>query len=122
MPKPKSVMAYLSSLSGEEAEIAAGLRKTIEARWPRLLSKLAWGCPCWAGNERVFSIIAHKGRCNLQLWQGAQLAPDYTERIEGTGKALRHVKIYALADIDDELLEIMERAVELDAIAPKRVH
>lgn len=121
MPKPASVVAYFDSLEGEPAEIAAALRKTIEGRWPQLLSKLAWGFPCWTGKERVFSIIAHKEHCNLQLWSGARLAKHYVGRIEGTGKVLRHVKVHGLDDVDDELIDIMERAVELDATEPRSV-
>ncbi|MEO1643301.1 MAG: DUF1801 domain-containing protein [Pseudomonadota bacterium] len=121
MPKPASVVAYFDSLVGEPAQIAAALRKTIEGRWPTLHSKLAWGFPCWTGNERVFSIIAHKERCNLQLWSGARLADNYIGRIEGTGKALRHVKVHDVGEIDDELIDIMERAVELDKVSPRAV-
>lgn len=121
MPKPASVVAYFDGLDGERAEIAAALRKTIEGRWPTLHSKLAWGFPCWTGNERVFSIMAQKDRCNLQLWSGARLADNYMSRIEGTGKDLRHVKVYDVAEVDDELIDIMERAVALDQTSPKAV-
>ena len=121
MPKPASVVAYFGSLEGEPSKIANVLRQTIEKSWPRLKSKLAWGAPCWTGHERVFSIIAHKHYCNLQLWSGARLADDYVGRIEGTGKALRHVKVYSADDIDDELIDIMERAVELDTYEPRAV-
>ncbi|MEM1087580.1 MAG: DUF1801 domain-containing protein [Pseudomonadota bacterium] len=118
MPKPASVVTYFDGLDGEPATIASQLRKTIEGRWPTLKSKLAWGLPCWTGNERVFSIIAHTAHCNLQLWSGARLADNYIGRIEGTGKALRHVKVYDVAEIDDELIDIMERAVALDRTNP----
>jgi len=121
MPKPATVVAYFDSLEDEPADIAATLRKTIEGRWPQLLSKLAWGFPCWTGNERVFSIIAHKEHCNLQLWSGARLADAYMNRIEGTGKDLRHVKVHSVEDVDDELIDIMERAVGLDATEPRAV-
>ncbi|MEM1037221.1 MAG: DUF1801 domain-containing protein [Pseudomonadota bacterium] len=121
MPKPASVVAYFDGLEGEPAKIAAALRKTIERRWPTLHSKLAWGFPCWTGNERVFSIMALKDRCNLQLWSGARLADNYMSRIEGTGKDLRHVKVYDVDEVDDELIDIMERAVALDQTSPKAV-
>ena len=121
MPKPASVVAYFDGLEGEPAKIAAALRKTIEGRWPTLHSKLAWGFPCWTGNERVFSIMALKDRCNLHLWSGARLADNYMSRIEGTGKDLRHVKVYDVDEVDDELIDIMERAVALDRTSPKAV-
>ncbi|MCR9268464.1 MAG: DUF1801 domain-containing protein [Henriciella sp.] len=121
MPKPKSVRAYFESLNPHQNALAIALENAIKKHWPHLTVKLAWGFPCWSGNERVFSIIAHADRCNLQLWQGARLADDYLDRIEGTGKALRHVKVFGRDEINDELIDIMDRAVTLDATAPQRV-
>jgi len=121
MPKPKTVRAYFDNLEPHQGGIAHALEDTIKEHWPHLTVKLAWGFPCWSGNERVFSVSAQADRCNLQLWQGAELADDYLDRIEGTGKSLRHVKVYAVSEINDELIDIMDRAVSLDATAPQRV-
>ncbi len=122
MPKPKTVRAYLDALEPHERCIALELENMIKTHWPHLKVKLAWGFPCWSGNERVFSIIGQGNRCNLQLWQGAALAESYLDRIEGTGKSLRHVKVFGVEDINDELIDIMDRATALDATAPQRVH
>lgn len=121
MPKPSTVRAYLNALDPHQKAIAIALEDVIKTRWPHLTVKLAWGFPCWSGNERVFSVAGQTDRCNLQLWQGARLADDYLDRIEGTGKFLRHVKIHSTDDINDELIDIMERAVRLDTRAPVRV-
>lgn len=121
MPKPKTVRAYFDGLPPHQYAIASELENVIKSQWPHLTVKLAWGFPCWSGNERVFSVMAQSDRCNLQLWQGARLADDYLDRIEGTGKALRHVKVFAVSDVNDELIDIMDRAVALDATAPQRV-
>ena len=121
MPKPKTVRAYFDGLDPHQREIALALEDVIKAQWPHLTLKLAWGFPCWSGNERVFSVVGQTDRCNLQLWQGSRLADDYLDRIEGTGKSLRHVKVYAAHQVNDELIDIMDRAVTLDATAPQRV-
>lgn len=121
MPKPKTVRAYFESLDSHQSEIALAIEGQIKTRWPNLTVKLAWGFPCWSGQERIFSVIGQGNRCNLQLWQGANLAADFLDRIEGTGKALRHVKVYSVDEINDELLDILDRAVEMDAVAPQRV-
>ena len=113
--------AYFNGLEPHQSAIANALEDVIKKQWPHLTVKLAWGFPCWSGNERVFSIIAHADRCNLQLWQGARLADDYFDRIEGTGKSLRHVKVFSADQINDELIDIMDRAVTLDTTAPQRV-
>lgn len=121
MPKPKTVRAYFDSLEPHQGAIAIALENAIKKHWPHLTVKLAWGFPCWSGNERVFSVSGQTDRCNLQLWQGAALADDYLDRIEGTGKSLRHVKVFTVDQVNDELIDIMDRAVTLDATAPQRV-
>ena len=121
MPKPKTVRAYFDNLGTHQSAVAGALEAAIKKHWPSLTVKLAWGFPCWIGNERVFSVMGQTDRCNLQLWQGAELASDYLERIEGTGKSLRHVKVYSVDQVNDELIDIMDRAVTLDATAPQRV-
>jgi len=121
MPKPKTVRAYFDGLDPDQHAIAIALEDVIKKQWSHLTVKLAWGFPCWSGSERVFSVIGQAGRCNLQLWQGARLADDFLDRIEGSGKSLRHVKVYSVDDVNDELIDIMDRAVTLDATAPQRV-
>ena len=103
------------------APIAAAARNVIETEGPGLSVKLAWGFPCWSGNERIFSIAAYKDHCNLQLWSGARLAPGFPARIEGNGLALRHIKLKSVSDIDDEIRQIIIAAIALDQSTPQRV-
>lgn len=121
MRKGATIAQFYAGLPKDVRPIAMALRDTIGEQWPDLSVKLAWGAPCWSGRERIFSIMGHAKRCNLQLWQGARLAADYLGRIEGTGKSLRHVKVFSVDEIDDELVDIMDHAVRLDTISPHRV-
>ena len=111
---------YFARIDESLAPIALALREAVQAAGPELTEKLAWGFPCYVGKERVFSIAAQTGWVNLQLWYGAQLAGRF-ERIEGTGKSLRHVKVRALSEVDDGLTGIIEAAIALDATDPQRV-
>lgn len=120
MTKPKTVDACFDQLEPPMRDVALALRARIEALGPGLSCKLAWGFPCWSGTERIFSIIAHSGHCNLQLWQGAQLT-DISPRVEGTGKSLRHVKVRSLTEIDSALDTVIGKAIALDATAPQKV-
>ncbi|MEO1015907.1 MAG: DUF5655 domain-containing protein [Pseudomonadota bacterium] len=121
MTDEEKVEAYLSKLEPNVHDIALGLRARLNALGPDLTVKPAWGFPCWFGNERVASVIGHSDRCNLQLWSDNRLADKFPARIEGTGKALRHVKIRSTSDIDEEVDEIIKAAIALDASAPERV-
>lgn len=121
MTNPKTVASYFDQVEGTPGKIARAMRTMIDMQWPELSCKLAWNYPCWSGQERVFSLIAHPRWCNLQLWSGARLAAEFPARIEGTGKALRHVKLTTIEEIDDELFRLMERAIEVDRDSPERV-
>ncbi len=101
--------------------LARALQIAIEVHGENLNKSLAWGFPCWSGNERVLSIIAYKSHCNLQIWHGAELAERFPKRIEGSGKSLRHIKIRKLDDIDEEVSEIIKAAIELDSSAPEKL-
>ena len=102
-------------------QIALAIRDHINLLAPDLTCALAWNFPCWSGQERILSVIAHKDRCNLQLFYGAEIAERFPRRIEGTGKALRHVKIRSVPDIDDEVDQIILAAVDLDRRSPGKV-
>ncbi len=109
-----SVDAYFERLDREKASaaLAREVRDWIKARAPHLTEALAWGYPCYSGEDRVCSIVPHKAHVNLQFFRGAELAGHV--RVEGSGKALRHVKIYSADDLDDGLSTILAEAVALD--------
>jgi len=115
------VDAYFAKQEGAVSDIALALRSVIEEIGIALSCKLAWGFPCWSGNERILSILAHSDRCNLQLFYGNLLAEKWPQRIDGTGKQMRHIKVYSVSDIDKELKEIINYAIELDQINPTKV-
>lgn len=120
MAKATTVDGYFDALDGPVQEIALALRGRMHALGEGLTIALAWGYPSWSGQERILSIIAHSSRCNLQLFNGAQLASAFAE-IEGTGKSLRHVKVHTLADVNARIDDIILAAIALDSSAPHRV-
>lgn len=121
MPKAQSVKEWFETVDPKWEPLVSALRDEIEKAGPGLDCRLAWGFPCWSGRERVFSIAAHKNHCNLQLWYGASLAQDFPASIEGTGKALRHVKFRELADITAEVKALIRSAIRLDELSPQKV-
>jgi len=120
MALSEEARAYIDKQEADMKAVAETLSARIEAAGPDLESHVAWGLPCWKGHERIFSVIAHKKHCNLQLWYGSQLA-GHSKRIEGTGKALRHVKVRSVGEVDEEIDEIIRAAIALDRIDPQKV-
>ncbi len=118
--KPKTPDAYFEHLDGPMAEIAVALRARVKARAPHMSEALAWGFPCFTGNERTFSVIAHKAHVNLQLFNGNRVA-HVSPRVEGTGKQLRHVKLKTMADLDETVDAVIDAAVALDREDPETV-
>ena len=118
--KPKTPDAYYAALNGPMAEIAIALRARVKARAPHIDEALAWGRPCYTGNERTFSIIANKAHVNLQLFNGNRLT-HVSARVEGTGKQLRHVKLRTLDDLDETVDAVIDAAVALDREDPEKV-
>lgn len=112
------VEAYFDRLRPDLRSVALALRAAIERAGPELRSKLSHGHPSWHGRTWICSVIAHAGHCNLQLARGVDLAEDYPERIDGTGKSLRHVKVRSEDDIDGEVEDIIDAAIALDASGP----
>ena len=119
--KPKTPDDYFTRQSGEIADIANRLRALVLEKGPALSEQLAWGFPSYKGNERILSICVQKGGyVNVQLFNGVGVM-HLSDRIEGTGKSLRHVKVRSASEIDEELSEIIAAAVALDQTDPHKV-
>ncbi len=119
--KPKTPDAYFDGLENETlAAIARELRARLKARAPHFTEALAWGFPCYSGNERVLSIVPRKAHVNLQLFNGNRLT-HVSDRVEGTGKQLRHVKLHTLEDVDETVDAVIDAAAALDREDPERV-
>ena len=119
--QPKMVDAYFDRQIGDVADIVSSLRALVLDCGPALEEHLAWGFPSYKGNERILSICVQTGGyVNVQLFNGVGLAP-LSDRIEGTGKSLRHVKVRCTDEIDEDLRKIITAAVVLDQTVPHKV-
>lgn len=121
MSLPTLVDTYIAKLSPELQPIAIALGEALVEAMPTHTCKLAWGFPCWIGNERVASLVGHSKHVNLQLWSGNRLAEQFSARIKGTGKQLRHVQLTSVDQVDAEVCEIIRAARDLDQSDPEKV-
>ncbi len=78
--------------------IAEALRSFLLQAGPELHEGVKWGVPCYTSRRLVCSIATHTDHTNLEFYRGATLR-DPGGLLEGTGKSLRHVKIYAASDV-----------------------
>ncbi len=112
--------AYFNTLAPGPRRVALALREAVLRAGPELTEKLSHGYPSWHGRDWVISVIGHSAHCNLQLVLGAELAAQFPDRIEGSGKSLRHVKVRSEDEIDGELEDIIDAAIALDATSAPR--
>ncbi len=74
-----------------------------------------YGVPWYRGKNYVCAIASHSDHTNLEFYRGSSLR-DPAKLLEGTGKNLRHVKVYDLAGARQPRLKaLLREALELDA-------
>ena len=122
MPERAVFDDILASASAKEKPLCRELRKRIaaldpefvEVVWPKM--KIAsYGVGPRKMTQHYAFIAVQAGYVNLGFYRGASL-PDPSESLEGTGKALRHVKIRDLASARRPAVSSLLRA----AIADRR--
>lgn len=91
------------------------LRASIRGEAPHLTEAVKWNSPFWIGHGDVLALQCYPDHVNLGFLRGAELAAGHPQ-LEGTGKAMRHVKVRSVADARAaELRALIRAAVELDA-------
>jgi len=98
----------------EQQPIVEDLRDFVFASAPHLMEKLKWGNPTYIGKSNVCWIISYRDHVDFGFFRGTEL-PDPKGILEGTGKGLRHVKIYRRDDIPERPLRpLLVAALKLD--------
>jgi len=100
---------YIARLPQEQQEIVVALRKIICTAAPALEETIKWGYPCYVGAGNVCSIMPYKDHVNLAFFRGIELT-DPDGLLEGTGKGMRHVKVYAVIDLPETSIAALVRA------------
>jgi hypothetical protein len=105
---------YLSSYNGEISLIAQDLRNMILELVPDMDEVIKWKNLFYEKNGFVCAIVLHKDHVNLQFARGTEIN-DPAKMLEGTGKKIRHVKIYNSNQINTEQLKnLIIEAVNLN--------
>jgi len=108
-PKVDRPDAFFAALEGAPAALSAAARDAVRRAAPELTESLYHGFPSYKGARWALSIVPHTSHVNLQFAEGAALD---SPRLEGSGKALRHVKIRDLGDLEDGLASLIREAAE----------
>jgi hypothetical protein len=106
----------LTGHSPQAIELVRALRELVKQSAPELIEepKRGWGNISYKKNGLVCAITPQKAYATLYFYKGTRLT-DPQGVLEGSGKALRHVKIRKQDNIHDEQIAAWIReAVGLD--------
>jgi len=115
---------YFTELDESERAVAYRIRDAVRAAVgsnPNVSETTKWSYPAWvyAGKRgNMCSIMGANGYVRLQFFRGAEL-PDSESRLEGTGKGMRHLKVWCEQEFpEDAIRELVQDAVALHGKGP----
>ena len=101
---------YFDDLDVSERIVALQIRDAVRAAVagnPKIVETTKWNYPAWVHegrNGNVCSIMGANGYVRLQFFRGAEL-PQAETRLEGTGKGMRHLKVWCGAEFPSEEIQ-----------------
>ena len=110
---------YFEELDAAERTVAYRIRDAVRdavGRNPKVSETTKWSYPAWVYSGKrgnMCSIMGANGYVRLQFFRGAEL-PEAESRMEGTGKGMRHLKVWCDREFPrKEILELVRDAVAL---------
>ncbi|MFP4591370.1 MAG: DUF1801 domain-containing protein [Halobacteriales archaeon] len=109
------IAQWLEAVPDGERSLAAAVIRFARETLEDADETVKWNNPCFvvAGSNCLY-VSAQEGYVNLGFYEGARL-DDPAGRLEGTGKAMRHVKVRSVDTLEDPSLTELVRAAEAHA-------
>ncbi|MGD0637851.1 MAG: DUF1801 domain-containing protein [Nitrososphaerales archaeon] len=96
----EEVEALVEGLGSPNREIVERLRGIVRRALPQAAESVKWGQPFYTVNGKdIICFMLFEDHVNFGLIMGARLN---SKRLEGTGKGMRHVKLYEMSDVDEK--------------------
>ena len=112
MEKHDTLDAWLDARPPAQRELFATLQDLIDNAAPDLHFGIKWGNPCWSDGSLAL-VFVHAKEDHLQLgFFGGSKLEDPAERLRGSAKFVRHIRVEAKVDVDDELSRMVVRALQ----------
>jgi hypothetical protein len=101
-------------LPSQKKTISA-LRKLVRSTFPTLTESVKWGNGVWLGEEwPVLFLHAKSDHLQFGFFGGSGLT-DPKKLLQGSGKYIKHVKVFGLSDIDESALKkLIRQAVKAE--------
>jgi hypothetical protein len=98
----QQVTDYINEASGEQKRIMDRIRELIKESVPNSKEEFKWSRPVFKSEKDFAYLKRAKKYITLGFFNFEKLR-DEDNRLEGTGKEMRHVKLTTLNDVDEEL-------------------
>jgi hypothetical protein len=102
--KNNEVTTYIVNTPEPNKSILGALRILIFDAVPEAVEEFKWNRPVYSHNTDFAYIVATKKHVNFGFSQFDKIK-NPTDKLEGTGKTMRHVKLRSLEDIDASLFK-----------------
>jgi len=112
----KKIDEYIDKQKSPQKEILIELRKVFKKTLPDFKEKMTWGVIGFSDGK--FYIAAMKNRVHVGFAIDG-LSEKEIDMFEGSGKTMKHIKISALDDIDEEKLVKLIKIVDNKAVCDK---
>ena len=106
------VTDYITN-SGNQQEILQTIRQLIHETVPQVTEEFKWGRPIFRTNKDFAYLKSAKTYVTLGFFNFQKLN-DPGNRLEGTGKDMRHIKLKTITDIDRDLLTEWFKAASIN--------
>lgn len=115
VPTGSNPDAYYAALPADLRELAERLRRLVKDAAPRASEAIKWGMPVFEHRGMLCYICGNDGYVRLGFYKQGVYLSDPDGLLEGTGEAMRHVKVRSLKDIRAGLFSAwVKRAVEIN--------
>ncbi|SES80986.1 hypothetical protein SAMN04488587_1132 [Methanococcoides vulcani] len=92
------IQAYIKKQRSPQREIVEKLREIILRTYPDMKEEFKMGVPWYEGK---YYLVALKDHVNIGF-SIEGLSEDEMKLFEGTGKTMKHIKVYSLKGINEE--------------------
>ena len=105
------IQNFLNQYPDGIAEVSLGLRTLVLGAAPSCSETLhtGWKVISYGHKKKFCAIAPFKKWVNLQFHSGANLT-DPSELLEGSGRSMRHVKVWQVSDLGDSLVSLIQEA------------
>ena len=98
--KNKDVSSYIDDAAAEQVALLKELRKLIFATVPEVLEQYKWSRPVYALEKDFCYIKTAKNHVSFGFFEFDKIQTN-KNKIEGTGKSMRHIKLNNIKQIDE---------------------